>query len=111
MMNERRKSKRVEILDRIHGHVVALDVAVTVLEMSLGGMRLETSFRFPTGSEHDFRLQMGDGSPLVLRGRVVRCLENIDRYGSTRYVSGIKFIDEEPPDGDGPVGGLLHKIA
>jgi hypothetical protein len=110
MSIERRRSPRVEILDRIHGHVTSLDVPVIVREMSLGGMSLQTTFAFPDGAVHEFRLMLGDGSPVVLRGRVVRCREEAAPDGSTMFVSGVQFLDEEPPEGDSPVGGLMDKI-
>jgi hypothetical protein len=105
-MNDRRQSPRIEILDRIHGHVVSLAVDLTVVEMSLGGMRVETAFPFPIGAEHEFRLRMGDDSTVVMRGRVLRCVQTSGQDGN-RFVSGIQFLDEGDEAG---VEDLLDKI-
>jgi hypothetical protein len=40
MSIERRRSPRVVMLDRVQGRAVSLDVAVTVRDMSLGGMSI-----------------------------------------------------------------------
>jgi hypothetical protein len=98
MGSERRRSPRIEMLGRVHGHVTSLDVAVTVREMSLGGMSLETEFAFPEGTVHAFVLTLGDGSAVDLRGRVVRCMEAPRGDGTRRYITGIQFVDEEPTD-------------
>jgi hypothetical protein len=110
MSRDRRRSPRIEILEQIHGHVASLDVAVRVREMSLGGMSLETDFAFPIGAVHDFRLTLGDGSTVVLRGRVLRCREQTNEEGTRAFVSGIQVLDEDPPVGDSPVGDLIGKI-
>ena len=47
MSIERRRSPRVELVGRLHGHDVSLDVPVVVRELSLGGMAIETTFSFP----------------------------------------------------------------
>ena len=98
MGSERRRSPRIEMLGRVHGRVTSLDVPVTVREMSLGGMSLETEFAFPEGAVHEFVLTLGDGSAVDLRGRVVRCAEISADDGTKRYVTGIQFIDDEPTD-------------
>ena len=62
MTSERRRSTRIEILGRLHGRVVSLDVPVRVREISLGGMAIETAVSFAEGAVHDFRLRLGDGT-------------------------------------------------
>lgn len=95
---DRRRSPRIEILDRLHGHVVSLNTPVRVREMSLGGMSIETSFAFPEGAFHEFRMRMGDDSIVLLKGRVIRCREQVDADGVVIYISGVQFVDDDPPD-------------
>ena len=99
MSIERRRSPRIELLGRIHGHVAALDVSVTVREISLGGMSLETSFRFPELATHEFRLTLGDGATTVLHGIILRCREHNRSDGSRVYISGVQFVDKKPSGG------------
>jgi PilZ domain-containing protein len=107
MSSERRRSPRIEILGRLHGHIAALDVAVKVREISLGGFSLETAFPFPADAVHDFSLTMGDGSATQVRGRVVRSTEAKASDGSRLYVTGVQFIDDEPSEGDSTIGDIV----
>jgi len=107
--DERRRSPRIEILGRLHGQVVALNVEVVVREMSLGGMSLEGPFAFPTGAVHEFRLTLGDGSMPLLSARVVYS-RNISPPGSTPvYVTGVQFIDDEDKPEIGDILGSVQQ--
>jgi len=108
MSNERRSSPRIELLDRLHGHIASLGTSVRVREMSLGGMSIETPFELPEGDLHEFRLTLGDDSTVLLRGRVTRCRLVQTAEGVASYISGVQFIDEEQPDTS--VGDLIDKI-
>jgi hypothetical protein len=110
MSSERRRSPRIEILGRLHGHAVTLDVPVVVREISLGGMALETSFPFPVGALHAFRLTLGDGALVELNGRVMHS-RNISAPGAEPlYLTGIQFVDDEPTDDDSSVSDLIDKL-
>jgi hypothetical protein len=106
MHTERRRYPRIEILNRIHGHVTAFDVFVTVRDMSLGGMSLETSFAFPEGASHEFRLTLGDAA-VVINGRILRCREHIRSDGGRVYISGIEFTGEAP---SAAVAAMIEKV-
>ncbi|MFI5178407.1 MAG: PilZ domain-containing protein [Vicinamibacterales bacterium] len=107
---DRRRSPRIEILGRVRGHIVSLDTPVVVREMSLGGMAMETSFPFDVGSLHEFRLELGDGSKVMLQGQV-RHSGNIAPAGAPPlYVTGIQFVDQEPPEGATTVKDLIDRI-
>lgn len=106
MSNERRRAPRIAILGRVHGHVVSLDVAVTVREMSLGGLSMETSFAFPVGALHEFRLTLGDGASVELTGRVVYSRETAVAGGGAVYVTGVQFVDDETAAVDGILGRI-----
>ena len=93
MTSDRRNNPRIQILGRLHGRAIALDVPVTVTEISLGGMGLMTDIAFPVGAVHDFQLTLGDNSVVMLRGRVAHC-QKIESDGP-RFLSGIQFIDDE----------------
>ena len=105
MGSERRRAPRVAILGRVHGHVASLDVAVTVREMSLGGLSMETAFAFPVGAVHEFRLTLGDGASVFLKGRVVYSREAPGPGGGAVYVTGVQFVDDDPP-----VDEIIEKI-
>ena len=91
-MSDRRINPRIRILGRLHGRVIALDVPVTVTEISLGGMGMLTDIPFPVGAVHEFELTLGDQSVVLLRGRVAHC-QKVEQ-GTPRFLSGVQFIDE-----------------
>lgn len=96
MTADRRRNPRVAILGKLHGHVVTLDVAVTVLEISLGGMGIQTTVPFPVDAIHSFQLTLGDNSVVYLKGRIAHCQRLAGE--EDRYVSGVQFIDEAADD-------------
>lgn len=111
-VDERRRAPRFELLGRVHGQIVSVATAVRIREISLGGLSFESSIAFPTGAIHEFRLQLGDRSDVVLRGRVVRCLQHGMVDGALKYTTAVQFIDDDPPPDDEPtLGDLIQKIA
>ena len=110
MSKDRRRSPRVELLGRVHGHVASLDVPVTVTEMSLGGLGLETGFPFPAGAIHDFRLTLGDGAFVVVKGKVVHCRNVAAPGGPSRYVSGVQFVEDDAADDARPDAATERSI-
>jgi hypothetical protein len=110
MADERRASPRIEILGRLHGHLVSLDVAVTVREISLGGMAIETPIAFPIGAVHEFMLTLGDGSTVPLTGQVVHCRNVAAPDADPSYVSGVRFLDDELPGGLPPGDTIIQKL-
>lgn len=109
MTIDRRTSPRIEILGRVHGQAVSLGVPVTVREISLGGMAIETPVPFPMDAVHEFRLTLGDSSTVLLRGKVVHCRTAAAASGPPLYLSGLAFVDDEPVTGQG-VGDLIDRI-
>jgi hypothetical protein len=110
--NDRRRAPRFELLGRVHGQIVSVATPVRVREISFGGLSFESSIAFPLGAVHEFRLQLGDSSDVVLRGRVVRCLQHGIVDGALRYTTAVQFLDDDPPPDDEPsIGDLIRKIA
>jgi hypothetical protein len=94
MTDDRRRSPRVQLLGRLHGTMVSLDVPVDVIEMSLGGMSVETTISFPIGAVHTFSLTLGDGSTVELTGTVRHCRNVAPSDAAPRYVVGFQFVDD-----------------
>ena len=68
---------------------------MTVTELGVGGMQIETRSPLQMDSLHDFRLPLDD-KPVVLKGRVVHCrISDVDT-NQVLYRTGIEFI--EPAD-------------
>lgn len=106
---ERRRSPRMEMLGRVHGQAVSLDVPLTVREISLGGMSVEAPVPFPIDAIHEFRLTLGDGSTVLLRARVVYC-RPAKGSDAPVYVCGMHFVDDEPVTGQS-VSDFIERIS
>jgi hypothetical protein len=106
---ERRRSARVTILGRLHGLAVALDVPVEVRDLSLGGMSIETPVPFPVGATQEFGLVMGDGSQLVLYGKVLRC-RDVSGGGIPMFQIGVQFLEDQEPTESVTVGQILERL-
>ena len=104
---ERRRSPRIEIQGRLATEVVS---TVTVREVSLGGLSFSSASQFPVGAVHQFRLTLGDGTEVVVRGRVQRSQQKVAEDGSPFYLTGIQFLDEDQPEDSSAIGGLIDKI-
>jgi PilZ domain len=94
--DDRRRAPRIQILGQMNGRAVALDVPVTVTEISLGGMGILTDTEFEVGSEHEFQLTLGDNSLVHLKGRVAHSRRVSDI--APRFLSGIQFIGDSDHD-------------
>jgi hypothetical protein len=110
MTHDRRRAPRIELLGRLHGHSVSLDLPVTVLEISLGGMAIQTGLPFPIGAVHAFRLTLGDESTVELNGRVMHCRNTAPADATPVYVSGIQFVEDEPGDEGPTVSDLIKRV-
>jgi hypothetical protein len=107
---ERRRAPRVEVLGRLHGHVVSIDAPVTVREVSLGGLSFSSALNLPIGAVHEFRLTLGDDSSVLLRGRIVRSELRRSDDGSSVYVTGVQFVEEEAAEDAGSIGNLIDRM-
>jgi hypothetical protein len=93
---ELRRSPRIEIFGRLHGHLVALDVPVSVTGISLGGVSFESPVDFPIGEVHEFRLALNGVASVRLKGRIVHCKVTSDRdEADPQYAAGAEFLVED----------------
>ena len=93
---DRRRNPRIELLGRLYGRGAAGEPSLTVTEISLGGMAIETDVELPCGTEHEFQLTLGDDSSVTLRGRVAHSRQLA--ADPARYLSGIEFVDDPVVD-------------
>jgi hypothetical protein len=96
LSTDRRRHTRIQLLGRLYGSLPAVEVSVTVVEISLGGMAIETALELPVNTEHEFLLTLGDGSTVRLAGRVAHSHKASE--DPPRYLSGIEFVDESEAD-------------
>jgi hypothetical protein len=104
---ERRSSQRIEIQGRLDTEIIA---SVAVREISLGGLSFSSPTPFPIGVVHKFRLTLGDGTLVVVRGRVLRSQERVGQDSSRIYVCGVQFLDDDSPEDVSSIGELIDKL-
>jgi len=104
---ERRRSQRIEIQGRLDTEVVA---SVAIREISLGGLSFSSPAPFTVGVVHKFRLTLGDGTVVVVTGRIIRCQETAEKDGPRVYVCGVQFLDNDLPDDVSSIGELIERI-
>lgn len=110
MSDERRRSPRIELLGRLSGHSVSLDLPVRVIQISLGGMAIETRVPFPIGTVHLFRLTLGDDSTTELAGRVMHCRQVSPDGEEPVFLTGIQFVEDDPGESGSPVSDIIDRV-
>lgn len=92
----RRQWPRIDLVEDLHGLIVALDLPVHVLEVGLGGFSMECDAAFPVGATQQVRFALR-GVELVLPCRVAHC-----RRCDRGYVTGFQFAERpgDPDDAD-----------
>lgn len=91
---ERRLAPRVDLLIELKGSLIALGEAVSVQQLSLRGMTVQTTVPLSPNMAHDFRLNLADQT-LDVRTRVVHTRMVVDR-DEVSYISGLAFVDLTP---------------
>lgn len=89
---ERRRFPRIEIFGQIQGQVLPLNIQITVLDIGLGGLYLQTMVRLPVGRLLELCLTLNDGESLVIPARVIRSLHATGTDGLLSYVTGLEFV-------------------
>jgi PilZ domain-containing protein len=91
VQRDHRDGERIQILGELRGEVMVFQ-AITVIEISRGGVQIESAFPLQVDSLHEFRLALGDRS-VVVKGRVVHCSISDVGQENVRYRSGVEFVD------------------
>lgn len=69
---------------------------LVVREISLGGCSVESPVPFAANAVHSLTLEVGDGSLLVIRAKVVHTRRDVAADGGgVVYVTGLEFADAE----------------
>ena len=88
---EKRDSERVPVPGELRGEVMVFQ-PMRVLDISLGGAKIETAFALQLGSLHDFRLSLG-GRSVVVKGRIAYCQIGELTDTAALYRIGVGFVE------------------
>jgi hypothetical protein len=89
--SERRASNRIDTEGQLPGQL-ALDMETDVLQMSVGGMLVETPMPLALGSRHQFTVGIGDDE-IELSGTVRNCQPHPPSGQPKKYRVGVEFCD------------------
>jgi hypothetical protein len=103
---DRRRSTRVDLLADLQGHVITLDEAVVVRQISDGGLTIETTAPLSPHLAHDFRLTV-DGRSAIVHARVRHSRVKV-AGDAVAYLSGLEFVDLSE-DGRALVAAILDR--
>jgi hypothetical protein len=90
----KREAERVDVPGQVTGAVTVFQ-PMTILNISVKGMLMESAVALHNDSLHDFRLSL-DGRSVVLKGRVVYCTIGELREGAVLYRCGVEFVEPPP---------------
>ena len=87
----RRDRERVPVPSPLYGEVKVYQ-PMTILDISKGGLQIETPFALQLDSLHDFRISLGERS-IVVKGRIAHCHIGELTEGVVLYRTGVEFIE------------------
>jgi hypothetical protein len=108
---ERRRTPRVRVPGRLVASLIGDDTPVTVINLGLGGFRVQSAAEFLVASSHEFRFELSDRSTLVVGARVVYCLLRQATDGTIAYLTGFEFADEPQRDNRSAAEEILQDLA
>jgi len=86
--------ERIPVPAPLYGEVKVYQ-PMTILDISKGGLQIETPFPLLIDSLHEFRISLGEQS-IVVKGRIAHCHIGELNEGAVLYRTGVEFI--ENPD-------------
>lgn len=107
-VNAKRGAERVDFGGQLTGAVTVFQ-PMTIHNISVKGMSIESTALLHNDSLHDFRLSLNERS-VVVKGRVVYCKIGDLREGGVLYQCGVEFV-EPPPHAQAAIADFVavHK--
>jgi hypothetical protein len=91
MPPNQREGERVPLAGQVTGEVMVFQ-PMTIVDISLRGAQVETTFPLQLDSLHDFRLTFGTRS-VVVKGRIAHCHVGELTESAALYRAGVEFIE------------------
>jgi len=108
---ERRRTPRVRVPGRLVASLIGSDTPVTVINLSLGGFRVQSAVDFLVASSHQFRFELSDRSTLEIGARVIYSLPRVATDGTIVYLTGLEFADDPQRDNRAAAEEILQDLA
>jgi hypothetical protein len=91
LTDQTRDGERVPVPATVHGEVTVFQ-PLTILDLSVRGALIETTFPMSLDSLHDFRLTLGELS-VIVKGRIAHSAVGDIAGGGLHYHTGLDFIE------------------
>jgi hypothetical protein len=88
---DKRDRERVPVPSPLYGEVTVYQ-PMTILDISKGGLQIETPFALQLDSLHDFKISLGELS-IVVKGRIAHSHVGELAEGTVLYRMGVEFIE------------------
>ena len=88
---DKRDRERVPVPSPLYGEVTVYQ-PMTILDISKGGLLIETPFALQLDSLHDFKISLGELS-IVVKGRIAHSHVGELAEGTVLYRMGVEFIE------------------
>jgi hypothetical protein len=88
-----RRTPRIDVRERLSGHLVSLDRAVRVRDISLGGFSVESDEALPAGV-HIVRLQAGERWSVTVTAASRHQSSTRGADGCAHHVMGFEYEDQ-----------------
>ena len=89
--NAKRGAERLFVPGQLTGAVTVFQ-PMTIINISVKGMLMESAVALHNDSLHDFRLSLDDRS-VIVKGRVVYCEIGELKHGAVLYRCGVEFVE------------------
>lgn len=109
-VTNRRSTPRLEVLGRLHGQIVSLDVPIAIGNIGLGGFSAESVMPFPLGARHQFRFTTARPVEVNIRAVVVHRRPAYSPDGLTYFITGFAFVHDPMRDTAGDIRLLLASM-
>jgi hypothetical protein len=90
---DRRRYPRLHLVGALDGLVVPFQLGVRVVDISAGGLSVQSPFDFPRGTTHEFQFAILEQPRPVFRAVAVHSERMTPRPGRALFVAGFEFRD------------------
>ena len=112
-ISERRHSPRMDSEQLLRAELVTReDLELSVLDLGMGGILVESAVPFMPNAEHEFRITTADGQEAaVLKVRTVYCHRRTASESAPSYSSGFAFLNTDAPATSHCIQALVDAVA
>jgi hypothetical protein len=107
--SERRNAPRIRALGTLRARSIAMNVPLSVRDLSRGGFAVEGPLAFAAGTEHRFEFWTDRGQLTVLDAVVAHCMRVTNADGVLSFLTGFAFSDADA-DANARVEALVDEL-